>query len=329
MCPNCHAAFDRGFLREFEFVDYLRSLMSATPGFRNVASHVTSGDFGADLAADERTNHVWRRVLVQCKAFSAITPHRFDADLLPEAERYVRAAKGASIALAIPAVLSADQKELLAARGVQAWDLPVLAGKFGVAARQVPHPLLQPLLTGFLAQDKSVELTLIDDVQRCPAGREHWSLYQKLVGRIFERLFCGPLSSPISERSDDAKVNRRDWIFPNYAEDGFWAFLRVRYGADFIVVDAKNRTEGVRKAEALQVCNYLKEHGAGNLGFIVCRKAAKRGCTVTLREQWALHRKMVVVLTDAELISMLQAKNAGLPPEAVIQQMIENFRLSQ
>jgi hypothetical protein len=80
-----------------------------------------------------------------------------------------------------------------------------------------------------------------------------------------------PLSTPIVELSDESGTNRRDIILPNYAERGFWSFVRERYCADFIVVDAKNHADCVGKTEALQVLNYLKAHGAGLLGLIVSR----------------------------------------------------------
>ena len=58
-------------------------------------------------------------------------------------------------------------------------------------------------------------------------------------------------------------ANRRDFIFPNYCDTGFWAFLRSRYGADYIVADAKNYSQNVSRKDILQMSNYLKAHGAG------------------------------------------------------------------
>ena len=54
-------------------------------------------------------------------------------------------------------------------------------------------------------------------------------------------------------------VNRRDFIIPNYSEEGFLRYLRSRYSADYIVVDAKNYTHKITRKDALQIANYLKE----------------------------------------------------------------------
>ncbi len=85
----------------------------------------------------------------------------------------------------------------------------------------------------------------------------------------------------------------------------------------------------VKKSEVLQIANYLKSHGAGLFGIIVCRKGGdKSGCEHTLREQWMVHRKLILVLSDDDIKEMLIAKLDGRLPEEIVGQKIEQFRLS-
>lgn len=105
--------------------------------------------------------------------------------------------------------------------------------------------------------------------------------------------------------------------------------MRERYSADYIVVDAKNYSKKVGKKDVLQVANYLKEFGAGLFGIIITRHGGDMaGCESTLREQWVLNRKLILVLNDEDLIAMLRAKADNLEPETVLIQRIEQFRLS-
>ena len=137
------------------------------------------------------------------------------------------------------------------------------------------------------------------------------------------------LNKPISELSDKPKVNRRDFILPNYAESGFWAFLRAKYQADYIVVDAKNYSKRVGKSEILQIANYLKPHGAGLFGLICSRHGGdESGCEHTLREQWLVHQKLILVLNDEDLSAMLRVKSEGRGAEEILATKIEAFRLS-
>jgi hypothetical protein len=171
------------------------------------------------------------------------------------------------------------------------------------------------------------ERLLIQELKSLRPGRADWCRYQKLAGQILEGLFCPPLLTPISELSDLSKVNRRDFILPNYCEEGFWAFIRSQYSGDYIVVDAKNYSGGVKKHSALQISNYLKKHGAGLFGLIMCRKGGDNSCIQTLREVWAIDKKLVVVLTDDDVEKMLIEKSAGRSPEIILRQKIEDFRL--
>ena len=143
-----------------------------------------------------------------------------------------------------------------------------------------------------------------------------------------EFLLCPPLEKPIPELSNQARTNRRDFIFPNYAISGYWFSLHTYYFAHFVVVDAKNFKDKVGKAEVLQIANYLSDHGAGLFGLIVSRNGGKRDAEITQREQWAIHRKMIVILDDSDMKQMLAIRSSGADPADLIRQKIEDFRLS-
>ncbi|WP_306231404.1 hypothetical protein [Agrococcus beijingensis] len=171
------------------------------------------------------------------------------------------------------------------------------------------------------------EARLSYELRSLPPGRAHWSKYQTIVRDILRLVLTPPLESPIEELSNRMGVNRRDVIMPNYAVDGFWHFLRNHYSAHFVVVEAKNYTGPIKKNQVLQVANYLSEPGTGLFGIIACRTAGDRSAEITRREQWILHRKLIVVLNDADFDEMLALNCGGQEPSAVIRQKIEDFRL--
>ena len=63
-------------------------------------------------------------------------------------------------------------------------------------------------------------------------------------------------------------------------------------------------------------------------GIILCRAGVDGGAKVTMREQWILHRKLIVALNDLDLENMLLAKAAGGDPTTVLGDRIQEFRLS-
>jgi hypothetical protein len=160
-----------------------------------------------------------------------------------------------------------------------------------------------------------------------PAGRADWSTYQKTCMEIWEALFHPELSRPISESENESKVNRRDFVVPNYAPDGYWAFMRANYRADYIVVDAKNLAGLASKSHVLQISNYMSRHGTGLFGVIMTRRGSDRAALYTRREQWVLYGKMLIVLNDEDALQMLDNVISGDDPSLVIRQNIEDFRL--
>ena len=163
-------------------------------------------------------------------------------------------------------------------------------------------------------------------LRKIQPGRPGWSDYQRLCKDIFEYLFCPPLEAPIWESANWSGVNRRDVIFPNYAADGIWKFFRDTYRADLVVVDAKNYRNPIKKTPVLQMAHYLTRHGAGLFGIVATRNGVDTSTLYVLREQWALHDKMIVIITDDDVLQMLTLKASGGDPATLLRQKIEDFR---
>ena len=62
--------------------------------------------------------------------------------------------------------------------------------------------------------------------------------------------------------------------------------------------------------------------------MIVTRYGANASCLHTITEQWMLHGKMIVLLSDQDIEAMLLAAGSTGNPEDVIGEIIQKFRLS-
>lgn len=271
-------------------------------------------------------------IVVEVKAYTPSTQSRLDHIIrqiqsykqgVRETRRY-GAPRGA---LVVPGPLSPDRIKRLRDAGV---DLVLDGPRLHDARPDLPWPeeLASPTRdSSSQPWDRRVQHPLVDELQSVAPGRAEWSKYQRIVRDILAATLSPPLNSPLDEHANETRVNRRDIVFPNYANEGFWKFVRDHYEAHFVVVDAKNYVGNVKKKEILQVANYLSGHGAGLFGIIACRSAADRSAETTRREQWVIHRKMIIILNDEDLIQMLSASRESGDPSAVIRQKIEDFRL--
>ena len=240
---------------------------------------------------------------------------------------YAEIAGNRKLVLAFPGRTNEHALQQFKTRAIEVWDIDKISEVFRDQILATDDPYFTALFFNTRARATPQE-KFITELKACPAGHEYWVEYQKLIGRILVDIFCPPLTTPLEEHSDASRANRRDFVFPNYAVDGFWHFIRTRYAADYIVVDAKNGKGKITKAHILQMANYLKEHGVGMFGIILGRNDTDSGAKVTMREQWLLHNKLIVTLNDAELENMLLAKAAGGNPTTVLSDRIQQFRLA-
>ena len=328
ICSNCNRLIANRHFTEVEFNHYLARLLRMSSEFENIKLEENVSrekPFRADITARSKDGKTW---LIECKNSFSFTQARM-RQAISQIESYKAITTFDRYVLAFPGLLSAAQVSSLSSHGIEFWDANTLATKFKSEISEIPHPVFQAILSTFrAAASKTPEEEFIASLKACKKGKESWSEYQKLIGQILEHLFCPPLETPISELADQEGINRRDWIVPNYADQGFWNFVREKYSADYIVVDAKNYKAAISKNQVLQLANYLKIHGAGMFAIIVTRIGADNGALLTIREQWMANKKLILVINDEDMEAMLLAKLAGGNPEKIIGQAIERFRLS-
>lgn len=329
MCANCHQLMDRSGFSEIEFNHYLFQIIQANQNFTETyleASISKDPYLRADIITKSAKNG--KTILVECKNTAFLSRNRLEL-AIGQIDYYRQKSRFDSYVLALPGRISAEGQKLIRESKIELWDADYIANTFRSEIEKSTHPYFRTLFLSLIPiESLPVEHQLLEKLKSCQSGKKYWSDYQKLVGQILEHLFCPPLQSPISESADKLSINRRDWIFPNYSDSGFWHFLRQTYKADYIVVDAKNYKNPISKNQVLQIANYLKPHGAGLFAIIATRSGVDRGAELTLREQWIVHSKMVLVLSDADLETMLLSSSSGGEPYKVLGQVIESFRLS-
>lgn len=326
LCANCHRRLDTGSVRGFEFESFINDLLQATPEFSSIQrdSKLNDSKFAYDLSAARGGE----KLVFECRSEFAFVNSRFNA-LLDQLEEYAKHSQGARMILVTLAELTDEQKRIIATRGLKHWGPKYIAENFTEQLGGMRGNFIADLIN-FTAGNKTHTSQLSEYRQQLAAlkpGKSDWSSYQKLVGNILDALYVPPLEKTIIECSDEFKVNRRDFVLPNYCNSGFWHFLREQYSADYVVVDAKNYTNQIKKKEILQIANYLKKHGTGLFGMIFSRVGPAASARVTMREQWAVYGKLIVVFTDDDVLAMLSAASSGGNADTVIRQRIEEFRL--
>lgn len=319
----------RFFPREFDFVQWLAQLLQASSTYKAITIEPLLVQEGvlrpmvrADIIATRRVDGEDQVLLIECKNTATLYGQLADR-VITQLQRYQGYSTGSRLVLAIPGNVPEDVARKINRAGIELWDIDFIQRNFANEIQQISPSLVQTVT----AEKKSPEEELIFKLKECEPGRSKWAVYQKLVGRIVEHLFCPPLNQPIPESPDLSGANRRDFILANFAASGLWEHLQRRYQADYIVIDAKNYAGKVKKRDVLQIANYLKPHGAGMFGIIFSRNGGDNSALTTAREQWSHYKKLTIILNDQHTEAMLQAGKAG-NATAVLEKEIQDFRLS-
>ena len=316
--------------REMELTIYLSRLIEANNDFSNVSLEPIFKDsesrvFRPDIVCYYQN----KKLVIEVKQIAPLTEKRV-ADYIAQVKRYKAIGDDAQLVIAFPSELQIKYEEQFKNENIFVWDTSKLAQLFSNQIEVIRETPLYSIIfdAGVKSKIKSQSTLFIEELESIKPGKNEWSRYQKLIANCMEYLFTPPLRKPLYELSNSHKTNRRDVILPNYAEGGYWKFLRDTYSAHFIVIDAKNLTKHIEKRDVLQVSNYLKIFGTGLFGMIISRNKPHSNAILTQREHWIADNKLIVFLQDEDIVQMLTMKDNSGHPEDVIRQKIEDFRLS-
>lgn len=326
LCPNCNRYMYTG-PREIEFVNFLYQILRESDTYNDIKVEAIIGESKrarADILIQNKRGQ--EKILVECKSNKAITRNH-SSKIIEQILEYGKLVGECKKVLAIPGRLPSEIRQKIESHGIEIWDADYIIKNYLNEIKKADSSYFKMLLSAIAGEKFDArEKILLDNLKVCKPGRDECYIYQNLIGEIIEELFCPPLEKPIQEKSDLTKSNRRDFIVPNYATDGFWSFMREKYSADYVVADAKNYSRKVKKTDVLQIANYLKPHGAGLFGVIFSRNGGdSSGCLHTIREQWMVHQKLILVLDDTDVENMLISSDGAAN---VIGAKVEEFRLS-
>lgn len=313
------------------FEVFVTEILSRDPEIELVSASLLGGPirenaaYGTSFVAVRRG----RSLLVEARAVTPQTSRRLEEQRrqLQDAARVYMERHPHDLepllVLACPGVLRQSNRAADVQQSLEIWDGPYLRDKAEQLEVDVPPGIAwgdeDSLLPGY---------DLASRLAGIRPGTGGWPAYEKYCENLLSFLFVPPLNPPIPQSRDERHVNRRDYVLPNYAADGgFWQFMRTHYEAHLVVAEVKNLSRGPGKDEILQVANYLNARGTGLFALILARADFNQAARWTCREQWVHYSKLIVGLSDEDVVQMVRTKTAGGDPAELVRQKIEDFRL--
>ena len=165
-------------------------------------------------------------------------------------------------------------------------------------------------------------------LESLPPGLGSAVEYQRLAYEILNFLFEPELTGGELEVKTYLGTERRDLIYWNEAEHSFWRYVRETYGSPLVMFECKNVAD-LELDHINQTAAYLGAR-LGMLGFVVTRSEAKdsikRKIYSIYNDSPALPRKVILVLSDADLVTMIDLRASGLSPRSHAQGLYRALR---
>ena len=148
-------------------------------------------------------------------------------------------------------------------------------------------------------------------------GAEDAKVYEQCVFEILCHCFAGQLSHPQRESRTVDGTERRDIIFLNASSHGFWRMVGRQHAATHIVFECKN-TESLKLDHVNQLVGYLGQP-LGSFGVIVSRLPPGENLQRKAITAFNRDKKVVLFLSDKDLVEMAQLNAQGGDPTQVIE----------
>jgi len=173
---------------------------------------------------------------------------------------------------------------------------------------------------------KSVALSLVRRLDECLKGKEGWVAFQDLCKDILIHLFVPPLMDPFEQSRTESGLHIRDLIFDiPYTLMGFWGYIKDKFDSSALIVECKNYSSPIEGNQVVISSKYFARNRLGRFGIIFSRLEPRESALKEAKRLWIEDCKLILCLTDAHLVKMLELKENGKHPEIVVDNAIHQF----
>lgn len=174
---------------------------------------------------------------------------------------------------------------------------------------------------------KDSELDLINRLSKCkPGNNDKASIeYENICTDIITYLFEEKFNKFSVQHKTQDNLFRMDLICSLKGTNDFWGFLKSHYNTHFVVFEFKNYKNEIEQNLIYITDKYLFNPALRNVAFIISRTGfnnnAKKAAEGSLKER----NKLIIDLTDDDLITMIHIKRDGREPSDYLQKKFEEF----
>jgi len=183
---------------------------------------------------------------------------------------------------------------------------------------------LHNLIRRLCRDDKELSAKHVHDLARIRPGRTDARVYEESMYEILEFLLTPGLTNPRWQSRTWLGTRIRDVVFFNGSDHPLWQAVRTQHGSDQVVFELKN-TAQIEPEHVDQLGGYLVR-SLGRLGILLGRHAPSESVWLRQVTLYNGDDKVVLVMWDEHIRTMLSLKAAGADPVELIQDLYVEFK---
>ena len=167
---------------------------------------------------------------------------------------------------------------------------------------------------------------LIQRLLECKHGTANAAAFEKICTEIMRLLF--PYEFPLFLIQHPTHDNRyrMDLVCSIQKTTPFWQYITEKFKSDFLVCEFKNYEKSLPQNVVHDCTKYLPSHGFRNIAFLISRKGFSRNAR-TRSMDLLREGKVILDLTDDDLVEMLRMKERGEDPSEYLMDKLQRMLL--
>ncbi|MDH2505425.1 hypothetical protein QDR22_06845 [Acinetobacter baumannii] len=167
---------------------------------------------------------------------------------------------------------------------------------------------------------------IIDKISFIPTGRNNATKFEDWCIEALKYLFFEYLTGWQEQSSTMDGLHRRDLVCRvKDSKTEVWQFISHTLRSRYVVFEFKNYTDEIMQREIITTERYLYPMALRNCAFIISRKGVSPSAQNVIDGAMREHGKLIISLSEQELINLLEGKDKGEDPNVYLFDKIDRF----
>lgn len=162
----------------------------------------------------------------------------------------------------------------------------------------------------------------------CKAGNKHFREYEKVCKDIILYLFGEEFAIVSDQHKTGDKLFRMDLLCSLKGTSAFWQLIKQHYNTRYMVIEFKNHAQKLQQNIVFITEKYLFNPALRNVAIIISRKGFSKAASAAAISCLKEHGKLIMDITDQDLIEMLHKKDQGMEPADYLLEKLEWMLMS-